>query len=42
MDAWFEPTPPDPDEAENIRAVEEIERRYRERGAPTGSIHADP
>jgi ribose 5-phosphate isomerase B len=41
VDAWFEPTTPDPDEAANIRAVDEIERRYRERGAPTGSMHAD-
>ena len=41
VDAWFEPTTPDPDEAANIRAVGEIERRYRRRGAPTGSTHAD-
>jgi ribose 5-phosphate isomerase B len=41
VDAWFEPTAPDPDEAANIRAVGEIERRYRQRGAPTGSMHAD-
>jgi ribose 5-phosphate isomerase B len=41
VDAWFEPTTPDPDEAANISALAEIERRYRERGAPTGSMHAD-
>ena len=41
VDAWFEPASPDPDEADNLRAVEVIERRYRERGAPSGSIHAD-
>jgi ribose 5-phosphate isomerase B len=42
VDAWLEPTTPDPDEAANIRAVADIERRYRERGAPTGAVHADP
>jgi ribose 5-phosphate isomerase B len=41
VDAWFEPTTPDPDEVANIRAVGEIERRHRECGAPTGSMHAE-
>ena len=40
VDAWFEPTSPDPDEAANIRELAEIERRSRERGTPTGSTHA--
>jgi ribose 5-phosphate isomerase B len=31
VDAWFDQTAVDPDEADNIRAVGEIEARYRDR-----------
>jgi ribose 5-phosphate isomerase B len=35
VDAWFDETGTDPDEAANIRAVGEIERRYRDRAVTT-------
>jgi ribose 5-phosphate isomerase B len=35
VDAWFDETSVDPDEAANIRAVGEIEARYRERAVAT-------
>ena len=32
LDAWFEVEEPDPDEAENIASLADIERRYAGRG----------
>jgi ribose 5-phosphate isomerase B len=39
VDAWFDETT-DPEEAANIRAVEEIERRYRDRAVATAGEEA--